>query len=173
MPHHRCNAPPTPSRRKQLSNLGWRSRAVGLHGGTFGMHTRHVKTPPPAHASAKAAKSPYPEPALPCVPDNGPPAVDVMDTLTSTDVNTIFTRGHRKTLMSKSRSPSAFSFAQEGAQEHFGDEGRHFHRGHLLLPILAGSARPPAFLSAQTFLGEDNMPRTRDKPLRNEGVHGC
>ena len=146
--------------------------AVGLHGGTFGMHTRHVKTPPPAHASAKAAKSPYPEPALPCVPDNGPPAVDVMDTLTSTDVNTIFTRGHRKTFdVKESLSPPRSRSPKKVLKN------TSVMKGGTFIEAAAYSRSSPVqhahqlSLSAQTFHGEDNMPRTRDKPLRNEGVH--
>lgn len=55
---------------KRLENQ-W---AVGLTGGSYGMHTRHVTTSPPAFRSQREAKVPPPAPVRGVSPEKGPPS---------------------------------------------------------------------------------------------------
>ena len=72
--------PPIPRRPKNIKLQGEQQRrlenqwAVGLYGGSYGMHTRHVTTPPPAHKSETAAAKSPPAPILGWLVEPGPPS---------------------------------------------------------------------------------------------------
>jgi hypothetical protein len=146
--------------------------AVGLHGGSFGMHTRTVKTHPPAHSSDGAANIPFPAPTLGWIPADGPPAVDVMDAQTSSDVNSMFVRGHRKTHdVKQSLQPPLARSPKKKVKDTSVMKGGEYDVASSYSRASPVKHSHQLSLSAQEFLGEDNLPRARDKPLRNEGAH--
>jgi hypothetical protein len=91
--------PPLPRLKKNIIKQGvQQSRleyqwSVGLHGGSFGMHTHHVTTAPPAHPSDEHAKQPFPAPVLGWNEEDGPPSIDYMNKqMEASTVNTHFVR---------------------------------------------------------------------------------
>ena len=70
--------------------------SVGLHGGSFGMHTKHVTTAPPMHASDAHAKQPYPAPVLGWNVEDGPPSIAHMnEQMDASTVNTHFVKRNK------------------------------------------------------------------------------
>jgi len=111
--------------------------AVGLTGGSYGMHTRHFVTPPPAFSSDAAAKKPPPRPLVGVAPEKGPPSP---------------TKAPHKLLMKNSSVMEDGEFNNDTA---FSRDSPYAAKRHALMP--------PAI--------ESIVPRSRDKPLRNEGAH--
>ena len=167
--------PPLPRLAKNIEKQGVQQMRLeyqwsrGLTGGTFGMHTRQFVTPPPAHPSEEAAKEAPPAPVIGWVPEDGPVSPDVISAQYSSDVNTAFVRRNKSydikesTVPPRARSPKKkikdSSVMKDGEFENATAYSRSTPMQHALT------------LSAKEFLEEDNLPRTRDKPLRNEGAH--
>jgi hypothetical protein len=70
LPRLQKNVKTQAEQQKRLENQ-W---AVGLTGGTYGMHTRHVTTAPPAFASDDAKKKTPPAPLFGTSVEKGPPS---------------------------------------------------------------------------------------------------
>jgi hypothetical protein len=76
-----AHAPPDLRRSKRSASKSQRQQerleaqwAVGLTGGSYGMHTMHVTTPPPAFKSKTAARKVPPAPIMGVTPEPGPPS---------------------------------------------------------------------------------------------------
>ena len=172
--------PPLPRLAKNIELQGAQQRrlehnySVGLTGGTFGMHTRQFTTHPPQHESAEMARRAPPAPVLGWFPEQGPPSPDVIHAQYSSDVNTAFVRRNKSidtkasTSPHRPRSPQRLmkdsSVMKEGKFEESSTYSRHSKGEHV---ARQHALSPPK----DNWFMEDNIPRSRDKPLRNEGVH--
>ena len=139
--------PPLPRLAHNIRNQAEQQRrlqdqwAVGLTGGTYGMHTRHVTTAPPAFESVEAARLSPPRAVRGTSPEKGPPRSP-----------------QRKALGDKSSVMVDGSFNPEttySRESPFAKQRRQLTNG-----------APPSPMSAMSL-----VPRSRDKPHRNEGAH--
>ena len=147
--------------------------SLGLTGGSFGMHTRHVTTAPPAHPSEEAAKEPPMAPTLGWVPESGPPSIAVLDAQYALggegDVNTHFVRRIRSNDIKEALVPPRARDRKKVIKDSSVMQGGEYNNSTTY--SRASPTKHTLTLSAAEFLAEDNLPRTRDKPLRNEGAH--
>jgi len=124
--------------------------AVGLTGGSYGMHTRHFVTPPPAYASESQAKKGHPTPWHGTSPDKGPPSPSRSPSKMIKDTSVMKNGAFNPETTYSRASPFA-----------------HKREYKAIEMASAGYGKFAYFDPQDTGL----VPRSRDKPLRNEGAH--
>ena len=148
--------PPIPRRAENIREQAeqqqrlQRQWAVGLTGGTYGMHTRHFSTPPPAFESEAAATLPAPRPVRGTSPERGPP-----------------------------RSPARISGAYsvmtlEGTFDDavtYSRASPFARRRQALVVGGSGGGGSPSSVGSPPSPSTSLVPRSRDKVSRNEGAH--